>query len=77
MLQTPAAHGGFLQGLESVTEYKTFKPDGRPGKKYRRSKDPNIEECTLDWAVRAVVQQYNDESCRLDEPPLELRDLTR
>eukprot|EP00884_Botryococcus_braunii_P005099 jgi/Botrbrau1/14590/Bobra.0312s0013.1 len=70
------AHAGFLQGVESVTEYKSFFANGKPGEEFKHSNEKDIEGRTLDWAVKAVIKDYND-SDPVDPPKLELHDITR
>eukprot|EP00884_Botryococcus_braunii_P005097 jgi/Botrbrau1/14589/Bobra.0312s0012.1 len=72
------AHAGFLQGVESVTEYKSFFPNGKPNERFQRFKyyEKDIEGRTLDWAINKLISDYN-EGDFVDPPQLELEDITR
>jgi hypothetical protein len=75
ILQPPQAHAGFLQGLESVTEYKSWTSTGLPAEKFKHADEEDIRGRTLDWAVKAVVNVYNIE--KEGDDPFSLGDLTR
>lgn len=71
----PKAHSGFLQSLESVTEYSTFDSSGKGVSKFKRDMPETLEGRTLDWAAKDVLQQYNDNMAESDK--LAFSDLTR
>ncbi len=59
-----------------MTEYKSFSPDGTPGEKFKHSDEKDIEGRTLDWAIKEVIKDYNDNDLK-DRAKLQLRDITR
>lgn len=67
------AHSGFLQSLESVTEYSAFDSHGDGITHFDRHDPESIKKRTLDWAAHKVLQDYNDEAPR----QLSFRDITR
>lgn len=70
----PNAHSGFLQSLESVTEYSEFDSDGNGIKQFDRKRPETLVDRTLDWAAREVLQLYNDDD---STQQLAFSDLTR
>jgi hypothetical protein len=71
----PKVHSGFLQSLESVTEFSQFDSRGNGIRRFDRSRPETVEHRTLDWAAHAVLEAYNGSHGL--EHPLTFDEVTR
>jgi hypothetical protein len=71
----PRAHSGFLQSLESVTEFSRFDSRGNGTTEFDIKNTKTLKNRHLSWAAMEVLKAYNDDQ----EPEQELtfKDVTR